>query len=102
MKDQIRPNIAKLSATLAADNARVFRFVDGLVRRLDNLAAAVQSEDWTEVHRLSDYIVRSGGTFGHNEVAKAAEAVCDATQMPNNGLEIRRQVLALMGACGRE
>jgi hypothetical protein len=102
MKDQIRPNIAKLSATLAADNARVFRFVDGLVCRLDNLAAAVHSEDWDEVRRLSDYIVRSGGTFGHRDVAKAAEAVCEATRRSDNGLEIRRRVLMLMGACGRE
>lgn len=100
MKQQDRPNIAEIAGRLSADNARVNRFVDGLVQRIDTLVDAATRSDWEEVRRLGEYIARSSATYGYPIISESAKKVCEATA-EDNELEIKRSVVKLIGASGR-
>ncbi len=99
-KDQ-RTDLAHLSSALAANNARVARFADGLTRRIDQLVEAALQEDWEEVRRVSDFLARSGDAHGYSELAQLAETVRDETQKPENQLAIKRSILRLIGTSSK-
>jgi hypothetical protein len=104
MNSSHTPNadLAKPIAKAAADNARVSRYMDSLVGRMDRLVEATTASDWSEVRRVSENLQRTGRNYGCPSIAQRAEKVCDEMDEPNNTLEINRSVLRLIGACGRE
>ena len=101
MADEIRRDLAHLSSTLAKNNARVARFIDSLSRRVDQLVEAALQEDWEEVRRVSDFLVRAGDTYGFPALVECAQRVCDETSKPKNQLGIKRSVVRLIGSCGK-
>lgn len=100
MNEDKRPNIAEITGKLSTDNARVGRFVDGLVHRIDTLVDATMRSDWEEVHRLSEYIARSSATYGYPIISESAKKVCESTT-DDDELEIKRNVVKLVGTSGR-
>ena len=94
------PDLSKSTAKLAADNARVGRFVDSLTERISELADAATRSDWTEIQRLSEYIARCSEIFSLPLVSQAAMNAAEAVNQGDE-LEIRRATIRLIGACGR-
>ncbi len=101
MGEERRHDLAHLSSTLAKNNARVARFIDSLSRRMDQLVAAALQEDWDEVGRVSDFLVRAGDTYGFPALVESAQHVCDETKKSENQLAIKRSIVRLIGSCGK-
>ena len=96
------PNTGAISDQLAADNARVANYVDGILGRVDQLVEAVSEGRWHDVRRISDYIARSSATYQCPAIAVDARDVCIATIETDNAEEIKRRIVKLIGTCGRE
>ncbi len=96
-----RPDIAGLSARLAKDNVRVTRFMESLVNHVDLIVDAAQAEDWQEVERQADYLAGGGATHGCAELSERAAELSATLKMPGDAAQARRQVIRLIGACGR-
>ena len=78
MQPQALPSLADLSYQLANQNARVVSLLDSLPGMVDQLLFAAKSKDWPEVSRLAA-----------------------AAQTRDNELEIQKQLVRLVGLCGR-
>ena len=89
-----------MTARLASDNERVACYVHGLASHVDHLISASQEGDWQEVRRVSEFLIRSSSVYGLAEVARSAEQVCRALDDPANTVEIKRNLLKLIGRCG--
>jgi hypothetical protein len=94
-------DLRKLSRALAANNARVMNFLDGLVTRVDEVVEATFDRDWQQVSQISQLIARYSQLRGFASIAQSATAVSDEAQANCNEAELRRRVLELIGACGR-
>jgi HPt (histidine-containing phosphotransfer) domain-containing protein len=94
-------DIAGLSARIAKDNARVTRFMESLVNHVDLIVDAAAAEDWSEVARQAEYLAGGGATHGCNELADRAAELSTTLKDPANTELARRQVVRLIGACGR-
>lgn len=95
------PNIKQLNASLAQDNARVDKFIDGLLGQVDALLGAASTKNWKELGRMSDYLALGGKAYGFPAIAENAQRVASAVRHPENELEIKRGLIKLIGACGR-
>lgn len=98
------PNLSKLADKLAGNNARVSRYIDSLPMRIDTLAAAVNQQDWSEVRRIADQLVRTAQTFGCPAIGQAAEALLGELDKPHNAAGIKlslQRVLGLQGGLRR-
>ena len=95
-----QPDVNRLSGQLAGDNDRVACFVHGLMTHVDQLVAASQENDWQEVRRVSEFLMRSSPVYGLPELARRAELVCRALEDPTNIVEIKRSLVRLVGKCG--
>ncbi len=93
------PDIGKLAARLARDNAKVEKFADSLPSRAAQIAEAIRREDWMEVRRLSEYLVRSGQTYGLPELHRCAQAVCDDMNEPARRAGIGASLQRLLSMC---
>lgn len=96
-----RPDVAALSRRIAADNARVARFVDGLADRIDAIVEAVTTEKWHEVVRQAEHLADEGAAHGCGEVSIRAGELAQTLRNPYNAATARRQIVRLLGACGR-
>lgn len=94
------PNLSKLSDKLAGNNAKVSRYVDSLPVRIDTLVAAANEQDWSEVRRISDQLVRSAETFGYPNVSQAAMQLCQELDKPHNVSGIKLSLLRVLGVYG--
>lgn len=99
--DRGNPDIAGFSARLASDNVRVRHFLTVLESDIDRVIASVEKQDWSELRRLSSEMALNADNCGYSSMAKVARAVYDAADRPGNDKNIRRAVMRLIGACGR-
>jgi hypothetical protein len=90
--------MARLSARLAANNARVLSSAERLSDRVDALVAALRRADWSEIRRISENA--AAGASGTDTIRYRAERVCEELLKPNNLHAIRQSVVRLIGACG--
>ncbi len=97
----VRPDIAALSARIAKDNARITRFMESLVNHVDLIVDAAAAEDWQEVERQADYLAGGGATHGCMELSERASELSTVLKTPGDAAQARRQVIRLIGACGR-
>ncbi len=95
-----QPDLAELSSRLAADNARVAKYADQLPGRVDQILEALQSEDWPEIRRLSEYLSEASKAYGYETLHQRAQRVCDEMDGESNQTEVRRRIVRLIGACG--
>jgi hypothetical protein len=93
------PNFAGLSTRLAADNAKVTRFIDRMAQRVDALLDALKQGDVNELRRLSENLAGASGEGGLGTLRYRAERVCEELLKPNNLRAIKRSVVHLIGAC---
>jgi hypothetical protein len=96
-----RPDLAKLSARLAANNARVDAFLNSLPSRIDRLVEAVLSGDWEQVQQMSEYIAISGQACDCPELAARAKIVAEEAKTASDSTSLRRGVLRLICECGK-
>lgn len=96
-----RPDLAKLSARLAANNARVDAFLNSLPSRIDRLVEAALAGDWDQVRQVSEFIAMSGAACDCTELAAKAEAVAKEAKQATDSTTLRRGVLRLICECGR-
>ena len=96
-----RPNIAALSERIAKDNARVSRFMESLVNHVDLIVDAAAAEDWHEVARQAEYLAGGGASHGCSELTIRAAELSETLKNPYNAATARRQIVRLIGACGR-
>lgn len=94
-------DISALSARIARDNARISRFMESLVNHVDLIVDAASAEDWPEVARQADYLAGSGATHGCGELADRAAELSKTLKDPGGAEIAKRQVIRLIGACGR-
>lgn len=97
----VRPDIAALSARIAKDNARISRFMESLVNHVDLIVDAAAADDWQEVERQADYLAGGGATHGCAELADRANELSAMLKTSGDSAQARRQVIRLIGACGR-
>jgi HPt (histidine-containing phosphotransfer) domain-containing protein len=97
----VRPDIAALSARIAKDNARISRFMESLVNHVDLIVDAAAAEDWQEVERQADYLAGGGATHGCAELSERATELSAMLKSSGDSAQARRQVIRLIGACGR-
>lgn len=100
MLELFRPEVSELSARLAADNARVTRFLDGLTTRIDQLVKSTTIADWHAVRHMSDAIAEDSRTNGNIRLTECAEQVRDVAQTAENPAHIKKSVIHLVGAFG--
>lgn len=96
-----RPDLARISSRLAANNSRVSDFIEGLPLRVDMLVAAAQDENWQEVRRVSGNVAEGGSETGLTTLAEAARRLCDDLDNGNHDLDIKRGIVKLIGQCGK-
>lgn len=96
-----RPDLAKLSARLAANNARVDAFLNSLPSRIDRLVEAALAGDWDQVRQVSEFIALSGAACDCPELAAKAEVVANEAKQATDSTTLRRGVLRLICECGR-
>ncbi len=101
MQSRKFPDMAELSMKLAADNQRVSQYIDTLTARIDDLVAATLKKDWDEVRRLGEHIAQTSATYGCQPITESAERLCTSLDQPDNELEVRRNILKLVGSYGR-
>ncbi len=94
------PNLSKLTDKLAGNNAKVARYIDSLPLRIDTLLAAVNDQDWSEVRRIGDQLVRSAEAFGYPAVGQAAQQLCQELDKPHNVEGIQRGIVRILGVYG--
>lgn len=94
------PKLSELSDKLAGNNAKVSRYVDSLPVRLDTLVAAANEQDWSEVRRIGDQLVRTAETFGYPSASQAARQLCQELDKPHNVAGIKRSLLRVLGVYG--
>jgi HPt (histidine-containing phosphotransfer) domain-containing protein len=90
-----------MSARIAKDNARVSRFMDSLVNHIDLIVDAAAADDWQEVARQAEYLAGGGATHGCSELSTRAAELAETLKNPYNAATARRQIVRLIGACGR-
>jgi hypothetical protein len=95
------PDIAAMSARIAKDNTRVTRFMESLVNHVDLIVDAATAEDWQEVARQAEYLAGGGATHGCSELSHRAAELSETLKNPYNVVTARRQIVRLIGACGR-
>lgn len=96
-----RPDLAKLSARLAANNARVDAFLNSLPSRIDRLVEAALDGDWQKVQQMSEYIAISGEVCDCPELAARARVVAEEAKTAADSISLRRGVLRLICECGK-
>ena len=95
-----QPDITHLSAQMARDNDRVACFIHGLIDHVDRLVSASKKNDWEEVRRVSEFLMKSSSVYELPEVARCAERVCRALDDCADAVEVKRSLLKLVGRCG--
>ncbi|ADB17554.1 hypothetical protein Psta_2889 [Pirellula staleyi DSM 6068] len=101
MQPQALPSLADLSYQLANQNARVVSLLDSLPGMVDQLLFAAKSKDWPEVSRLSQVLAHNSQTGHQPHLAESAARLAAAAQTRDNELEIQKQLVRLVGLCGR-
>ena len=100
-----RPNLARISNRLAANNSRVSEFIEGLALRVDKIVAAAQDENWQEVRRVSGNVAEGGSAMGLTDLAAAARQVCEDLDGDNGDMnkdiQVKRGIVKLIGQCGK-
>jgi hypothetical protein len=94
-------DISRMTAQVAKDSARISRFMDSLTGHIDLLVDAAGANDFAELNRQAEYLAGCGWSYGCGEVAEQAKRLTLALKKPKQPLEIRRQIIRLIGACGR-
>jgi HPt (histidine-containing phosphotransfer) domain-containing protein len=96
-----KPDLSGFSARLAADNIKVQHFLTVLESDIDRIIAIVETQDWTELRRITSEMALNADNCGYSSMAKIARQIYDAADRPGNERGIRRAVMRLIGACGR-
>lgn len=99
--DAPRPNIYGLNTRIARDNARVSRFMESLANHIDLIVDAASADDWQEVARQAEYLAGGGAVHGCQELSIRAAELAETIKNPYNAATARRQIVRLIGACGR-
>ena len=94
------PDIKKLNARLARNNAWVVSFIEGLMGNVDKLLEATQAEDWEEVRRQTAYLADSSQAYGFPDVAESAMQVYEALDNGADTVEVKRHLIRLVSQCG--
>lgn len=94
-------DIAKTSQRLASNNARVAAVLNSLPGLLDQLIAAADRRDWTELVRQSDSLAELGRTLKCETLAMPAAELAAVAEARRNEHEIKRHLLRVIGAAGR-
>lgn len=97
----VTPNLAKLSAQLAANNARIDSFLNSLPTRIDRLVEAALAGDWPKVQQMSEFLALSGEACNCKELADQAEQVASQARTSADTTTLRRSVLRLICECGK-
>lgn len=101
MQSQALPSLTDLSNQLSLQNARVASMLDSLPGMVDQLLLAAKTKDWSEVSRLSQVLAHSSQSLQQPHLAESAARLAAAAQTRDNELEIQRQLVRLVGLCGR-
>lgn len=94
------PNLGSLSAKIAAANLRVDRVIDSLPGMMDHIIQAADRKEWREVSRLSSALAAAPDLEGGAIQGAAEDLATDARE--NSELQIKRSLLRLIGASGRQ
>ncbi|MCA9247630.1 MAG: hypothetical protein KDA42_10955 [Planctomycetales bacterium] len=100
MEEHSLEHLRAINDQLARSNGRVMNFIARLTDRVDELVSASLEHDWSEVRRQSEFLANSGEVYGFAEMSAAARAVCQRIDEQAEPVEIKRQLMKLVGRCG--
>ncbi len=93
--------VKQLTQKLSANNSRVTQLTNSLLAQMQALSTATIEQDWSSVHRISETLYRFGRQQNIDALADQAQQVYQAVRAPHNLVELKRQVIKLIGVCGR-
>lgn len=94
-------DLGKASERLASNNARVAAVLNSLPGMLDQLIAAADRRDWSEVVRQSETLAEIGISLKCETLAAPARELAAVAEARTSELEIKRRLLRVIGAAGR-
>ena len=94
-------DIGKTNDRLASNNARVSALLNALPGMLDQLIAAADRRDWSEVVRQSETLAEIGTSLKCETLAIPARELAAVAEARTSELEIKRRLLRVIGAAGR-
>ncbi len=101
MPDQKLPDLSVAAATMAADQAKVTRYIDELTDRVDKLVSAATLADWAQLQQLSRQLAEDSRSSGYRAVSALAQRVHDEATRVDNEVGVKRSLIRLIGTCGR-
>ena len=93
------PDLGRIELRLAHDNTRGLSFVESLPERADALERAAEAEDWSELRRVSEFLVRAGQRYAQPEITACADELCQEMDKPHDDSAIRPKVTKLVRTC---
>jgi hypothetical protein len=94
-------DIGKTNERLASNNSRVASVLNSLPGMLDQLIAAADRRDWSEVVRQSETLAEIGNSLKYETLAVPSRELAAAAEARTSELEIKRHLLRVIGAAGR-
>ena len=101
MNQERRPNIAKMSQTMAVHQVRAAKSIDVLASSIDGLVAAAAELDWHTVGKISRELAEDSRSHGYRGVTALAERVHEEAHKPDNDIGVKRSLIRLIGTYGR-
>jgi hypothetical protein len=91
--------LARLSAQLAAQSARVTAIVDGQLDQVERLFRAAVKPDWQEVASAVQHLASQPRSSENAAVIRSAAKVRDALRTDPTGVKAARSLAKLLDAC---
>lgn len=91
--------LARLSAQLAAQSARVTAIVDAQLDQVERLFRAAVKPDWQEIARAAGELAEQPRSSENSTVIRSAKKVCDALRADPTGAKAVRSLGKLLDAC---
>jgi hypothetical protein len=91
--------LARLSAQLAAQSARVTAIVDAQLDQVERLFRASIGPDWQQIARTVEQLAEQPRSSVNTAVIRSAKKVRDALRADPTGAKAGRSLTALLNAC---
>jgi hypothetical protein len=96
-----RPDVTRITSTLAAQHVKACAYIDSLAERIDRLVSAAARREWGQIGHESRELADGSRAAGVPEINGVAQKVCEEAAKPDNEEGVKRSLIRLIGTCGR-
>jgi hypothetical protein len=101
MNEPARPDLTRMSATMAANHRKAAKSIETLADQIDQLVTVTGRQDWRAVASVCQQLVDDSRQSGYRGISALAQTVCDEAGKSDNALEVKRSLIRLIGTYGR-